>query len=193
MSFTSLMRPALALTLALTVAACAPEPDDVTPDGDIAQATEDALRDVGPIDVEMDGLALSSDLDGTPVQAVTTQNGEVELGLTDRVLYSRLSKETQATLAAEMEAETEGAEGLGGRLARAISGAVAEGLTTAVQVPLADVRDLRTQEGRLVIEMADGEPSPFEHTETNGRPMLEQVSEADARRLAEAFDRIRGK
>ena len=179
--------PALAL---LAVAACAPDPADVTPDTEIERVTEDALRSDGPIDIDVDGLAISSDLDGTPAESITTTGGEVEMGLTDRVLYSRLSPETQAEIAADMEAESKDQEGLGGRIARAVTGAVAEGLGTAVQVPLADVRDVRFEGGRLVIEMADGEPSPFENSSTDDKPLLEQFSARDAERLAAAFDKI---
>ena len=187
--------PLGALLAALALSACAPDPADVAPgptlDDEAARAAEDAAQ-AGPIDVDVDGLAISSRLAGRPVQAITTRDGAVELGLTDSVLYSRLSKETQAEIAAGMEAEAKDQEGLGGRIARAVTSAVAEGVGTAVQVPLADVRDVRAEGGRLVVEMADGGPSPFERSRSDGRPMLEQFAPADAARLAEAFGRVRG-
>ena len=188
------MRPLLFAAL-VALAACAPDPADLapgdgTPDDDLAQAAEDAAREAATVDIDVDGLAISSRLAGRPVRAITTRDGAVELGLTDSVLYSRLSKDTQAKIAADMEAEAEDREGLGGRIARAVTRAVAEGVGTAVQVPLADVRDVRVEGDRLVIEMADGEPSPFERSQSDGEPMLEQFSPADAASLAEAFGRV---
>lgn len=190
------MRTFLLAALA-ALAACAPDPADVAPDtatldDQAAQAAEEAIREAGPIDIDMDGMAISSQLAGRPVKAITTRDGAVELGLTDSVLYSRLSKETQAEIAADMKAETKDREGLGGRIARAVTDAVALGVGTAVQVPLADVRDVRVEGGRLVVEMTDGQPSPFERSQSDGEPMLEQFAPADAAQLAQAFDRVRG-
>ena len=180
----------------LLLGACAPDRDDVAPADphDVAgRALEEAVREAGPLDVELDGMAISADLDGEPVEAVTTEDGGMEIGLTDRVLYSRLSPEARAEIAADMKESARGQEGLGGRIARSVTQAVAEGLGTAVQVPLADVRDVRVEGGRLVIEMADGEPSPFERAQTDGRPLLDQVPTADAERLAAAFRQTAGR
>lgn len=187
---------ALLLTALAALAACAPDPADVapaepSPSDELARAAEDAVRGAGAVDIDVDGVAIASRLAGRPVQAITTRDGAVELGLTDSVLYSRLSKETQAEVARTMEEEARDQEGLGGRIARAVTDAVAEGVGTAVQVPLADVRDVRAEGGRLVVEMADGEPSPFERSRSDGRPLLEQFAPADAARLAEAFARVR--
>ena len=90
---------------------------------------------------------------------------------------------------AEMASETKDQEGLGGTIARAVTGAVAQGLATTVSVPLADVRDVRYEDGRLVIEMVDGGESPFANAKTDDRPMLTQFDEAAGQRLAEAFDK----
>ena len=186
---------ALLLSLA-ALAACAPDPADVAPDGgaadEVARAAEDAAREAASaIDLDVDGMAISTRLAGRPLQAITTRDGAMELGLTDSVLYSRLSKDTQAQIAAQMDSTAEAQEGLGGRIARAVTQAVAEGVGTAVQVSLADVRDVRVEGGRLVVEMVDGRPSPFERAQTDGAPLLTQFEPTDAARLAEAFRRHR--
>ena len=184
------------LLLAALVAACAPDPADVAPDLDgpdaqttAEEATNEAIREATAIDFEVDDMAISPRLAGRPLQAIVTRDGSLELGLTDSVLYSRLSKETRAGIASDMERGTEDREGLGGRIARAVTSAVAEGIGTAVQVPLSEVRDVRVEGDRLVVEMADGQRSPFEGSKTDGQPLLEQFAPADAARLAEAFDR----
>ena len=165
---------------------------DLGPDGALADDADRAARDAGPLDLEMDGLSISSELDGDLAESATTQDGAMEVGITSRVVYSRLSKESQERVAQEMRQSAEEQEGWGGRLARRITDVVAEGIGTAVQVPLADVRDVRAEGGRLVIEMADGEPSPFERAETDGRSVLDGVSGPDAERLAEAFRQVQG-
>lgn len=183
------MRALLAVPV-LALAACgSPDPDDVTPDGVAAEAVREARESAG---ARLGDADLSADVPGKPVEVVTTRDGAIELGLTDQVLYSRLSERVRSEAAAEMEAETEGQSGLGGEIARAVTGAVAEGLETAVTVPVDRVRDVRVEGGQLVIEMESGEPSPFENAETDGEPMLAQFAPDDARRLAEAFDRIKG-
>lgn len=174
----------------LLVAACTPDPAPA-PSDQGADAVDEAARDAGPIDVEMDGLSISSTLNGDVAESVVTEGGEMEVGLTDQVLYSRLSKEAQAKVADEMRQSAEEQEGLGGRLARSITDAVMQGIGTAVQVPLADVRDIRVDGDRLVIEMVDGEPSPFNRAEADGKSLLSQISGSDARQLAEAFREIR--
>ncbi|WP_412062889.1 hypothetical protein [Rubrivirga sp. IMCC45206] len=189
------MRPLLFLA-ALALAACgdaADSDDDSLPrsSGDTArEAVDQARADAG---ASIDGIELSADLPGTPVDEVTTRDGAIAIGITDAVLYSRLTPSLQREIADEMDDEIGDEEGFGADLARTITGAVAEGLRTAVSVPLADVRDVRVDGGRLVIEMADGEPSPFASAKTDGRPLLESVDADAAERLAEAFDKATGR
>lgn len=187
------MRPALLLLAALAVAACgSPDPDEVAPE-DVAAEAEREAREGVRLDLDTEGLSLSADVPGTLLEAVTTRDGALELGVTDSVLFSRLSAETRDEIEDEMEAETADETGLGGTIARAVTGAVAEGLATAVSVPLDRVRDVRYEAGRVVIEMADGEPSPFDTARSDDEPMLEQFDADAGQRLAEAFDKATGR
>lgn len=175
------------LALALVATGCS---SDNPTDDRLADPADQAVPDSDPIVSESDEVAFSSDLQGAEVESVLTTDGKVELGLTDRVLYSRLSKEAQAEVTSGMQdAEDEG--GLGGRIASAVSQAVAENIGTAVQVPLEDIRDIRVDGDRLVIEMADGGGSPFESIQTDDAPIFDRIAPADARRLADAFDAVR--
>lgn len=174
------MRPLLLPTLALALAACgSPDPDEVAP-----EAEREASSDVA---LDLDGVDLGRRVPGDVVEAVATRDGAMELGVTDSVLFARLSADTRAEIEAEMEAETEDEEGLGGAIARAVTGAVAEGLATAVSVPISDVEALRYEGGRVVIEMADGERSPFEDARSGDAPLLEQFDADAGARLEAAF------
>lgn len=177
---------ALLLLAALSLTACGPSdgsPESSAPD---APRTED--RD---ITLDLGDVDLGRQLDGTPVEVAVTRDGGVEMGLTESVLFVRLSESTRKQVSEEMDAETEERDGLGGSIARAVTQAVEAGLATAAQVPLSEIQALRVADGRLVIEMADGGASPFDNSDTDGEPLLSQFSEADAERLAAAFDRIK--
>ena len=176
------------------LAACAPEPTDVTPDPDPdaagAEAVDEATTETRRL--EVDGTTMSLALEGEPVASALTTDGSMELGVTDRVVYARLSPGAQKETVAEVRRETGDGSGLGAQIGRAVAGALEAGLGVAAQVPLADVAAVRAEGGRLVIEMADGEPSPFESSgTTDDRPFLESFAPADAKRIAEAFDRVR--
>ena len=180
------------LLVALALAACgSPDPDDVTPDADdlADEISRDVERETSGLDFDLGDLAVSSDLAGRPVDAVFTRDGNIELGVTDSVLYSRLSAELQREIETEMKEETADQTGLGGTIARAVTGAVAEGLAMAVSVPLSDIRDVRYEDGRVVIEMETGGPSPFDRSQNDDEPMLEQFDAEAGRRLADAFDK----
>ncbi len=179
----------LALTAALLATGCAP--DDTSAADRLAGEVEDAIRDTAPVDAQADGVAFSATVDGDNLESLLTTDGKVELGLTDRVVYSRLSKETQAEITDQAREAAGQEEGFGGRIARAATEALAQNIGTAVQVPLDDIRDVRVEGDRLVIEMADGGASPFDAIKTDDAPILDRIDPADARSLADAFQATR--
>ena len=177
------------LALALLTTGC--NADEPTAEDRLAGEVEEAVRDAGPFEVQADGVAISSTVDGGHVESILTRDGQMEMGLTDQVLYSRLSKQAQTDIQADLKESTQDQEGIGGRIARAVAQAAAENIGTAVQIPVADIRDLRVEGDRLTIEMADGRGSPFGSVETDGTPLLEAFAPADAQRLADAFQNLR--
>ena len=182
----------LPLALALLVAGCsADEPtDDLRTDERLADEVERTVRDNGAIDVRTDEMAISTQVDGDELESILTRDGQMELGLTDQVLYSRLSKQAQADVQAELQ-ETASQDGLGGRIARAVAEAAAENVGTAVQIPVGRILDIRVDDGRLVVEMADGDDAPFGNARTGDTPLLDAFEPDDAQRLADAFQRMR--
>lgn len=184
------MRPLLLLPL-LALTACAGDSSDVEQFAEDAGARAEGR--LATLDVETDGVRFSADLPGGLVDVVETRDGAMELGVTDEVLFARISATTRAGIEEEMARETEAEEGLGGVIARAVTGAVAEGLGMTVSVPLADVREVRYADGRVVIEMLDGGESPFADATSDDRPLLAQFDAAAGARLAEAFDKAAGR
>lgn len=180
----------LLLLASLALGACAPDPADVAPDraDGLGGQIQETLRDIDPLDVETEGLAIRTDVPGDVLDAVQTEDGRLEMGVTDQVLYSRLSKPAQEDIARDLHASQD-QDGLGGQIARAVTEAVEKSLATAIQVPVDDIRSLRAHDGRLTIQMRDGGRSPFDAAEVDGRRLLDSFSDADARRLADAFRR----
>ncbi|MEM0961380.1 MAG: hypothetical protein AAGK21_02410 [Bacteroidota bacterium] len=178
----------LVLTLLLPLAACTGADGDT----DDSQTAEDSIQtdeeqiDLGQIST---GVLFQDEPPGDLVDAVQTTDGSIEMGVTNAGLFARLSADVQAEIETSMKEETEDQTGMGGAIARAVTGAVAEGLSASVSVPLSEIEDVRYEGGRVVVEMVNGNPSPFESTETNGRPVLEQFDAAAGERLAAAFDK----
>ena len=189
------MTRALLLAPALLLAACgSPDaPDEPSPEDETVQSAPEADSPTGDIDLDLGDLAVTSELPGSLVDVVTTDDGRIELGVTDEVLFSRLSESLRDEIQSEMDDETADETGLGGTIARAVTGAVAEGLAASVSVPLDEVRDLRYENGRIEIDMVDGQPSPFENATSDDEPMLSQFSADAGRRLADAFDKATGR
>ena len=161
------------LLFLLAVAACAPEPSEVMPDR--GEPAETAFTDAAPPGVEQ--------------IVITSTDGTVDLGLTDRVVYFRLSPKKRAEIEDEMAAEVEGAEGgLGGFIAETVTGAVGGLLDQAVQIPVEDVRVVHDGEGRLDIESTEGGAVGADFGGENSEPAFDP---ADAERFVAAFERVR--
>ena len=183
---------------ALLLAACGPPaPDEGSPEADrlareaegAATRTVDRVR--RSISDRSGDLDVGTEVPGEPVETITTRGGALDLGVTDAALFSRLSPQARKEAQEEMDRAAGEQEGVGGAVARIVTEAVAEGLDTAVIVPLDRVAAVRYADGRLVVEMVSGEPSPFDAAESDGEPMLTRFDPDDARRLVEAFDRVR--
>ena len=162
--------------LVLFAAACAPEPSEVTPDLDTSsESGEAAFTDVAP--------------PGTEQFVITSTDGAIDLGLTDRVVFFRLSPTKRVEIEEEMAAEVEGVEGrLGGFIAETVTGAVGGLLDEAVHLPVQDVRVVHDGAGRLDIESTEGGAASVRMGSDDEAPAFDP---ADAERFVEAFERVR--
>ncbi len=160
----------------LLAAGCAPEPDEVAPD-------PSARTEAG---VDLDGEAPP----GVEQIVITTRGGEADLGLTDEVLFFRLSEKKRAEVESDMAQETEDLNGLGGSIARAVTGAVADALDFTVRVPIEEVESVRYEDGQLRVETSGDDSFTFDD-EDGDRSLDRQFDPDDARRFVDTFERLK--
>lgn len=164
----------------LLLAACAPDPADVTP-----ADTEETASGTDNVDVSFSDEALP----GKEEIVITTREGDVDLGLTDEVLFFRLSPKRVDEIQDEIDAEVEDTDGLGRSIAEAVTGVVTDALRHAVHFPLEDVEGIRYEDGRLDIDFTGEGSMPT--IERDGEPVEEAFDPADAERFVEAFEALK--
>ena len=164
------MRAAL-LALALLTAACGS--DDAPPEAS-GDATAQSDRD--------------DDVDGRILAVEANADGEVEVGVSDAVVFFRLSDATRAEVEKEMEAEMAEQEGLGRAIGDLVTGAVTGALGFTVQIPVEDVETFRYEDGRLIV---DGGDTSIQIDRENPREEGIEFDPAAAQRLIDAFESVR--
>lgn len=163
------------LVLPLLLAACTPDP---TPSAD-PPANAPAVGDASALDA-------AADPSGDERFVITTRNGDVDLGLTDAVLFFRLSPKTVEAVRDDLDAEVEDAgEGLGGTIARAVTEAVGSALQQPVTIPLADIEDVRYADGQIHLVLAGDRDAPS--LTVDDESVYRQFAADDARRFVQAF------
>ena len=114
-------------------------------------------------------------------------DGQIEIGVTDEVLFIGLTPAAKKEVRQEIDREIP-EDGIGGMIGRAVSGVVDNALATTGQVPLESVRDLRYEDGRLIL---DAEADNF-NVQINGDDREGIAFDEDAaRRLIDAYERVR--
>lgn len=167
------MRFVLALTAALTLTAC---------------ADSEEAKDAGRSSPVASGdIALDDVVQGAVLEQAESRDGEIVVGVSDEVVFMRLSDATQAEARAEMERELEGATGLEAEIGEMVTGAVEGFLDTMLQIPVEDIDAMMYQDGQLFIEGGEGGSIHIGDDGDEGVPM----DAADAERLIQAFQNVR--
>lgn len=129
---------------------------------------------------------------------IVTRNRSAFMALRDDRIVAGLTDSLRKAIRAEMEREIakEKVDGMGVRIAQTVVNGIGRILDKQVEVPLSKVRDIRYDGTRIVLEYRGGKPDGFLTLETiksdNDRTLLEQFSEADARRFVRVVkERIR--
>ena len=127
---------------------------------------------------------------GEARSAIVSRSGDIALLLTGDALLMQFTDEGRERIDREIDEDLE-EEGL---FARMIGGVVRSSLDLvfdrAMAFDLDDIRSVRYADGRLEVTSRDGEPL-FEDSEIDGRPLLENFHERDARAFAATFARLK--
>ena len=123
---------------------------------------------------------------------IFTHNSAAFLALRHDHLVAGLSDSIREMVSQEMRKDMSRnrSTGVGDFIEKAVRSSVEKLLEKEIEVPVSEIRDIEYQRNRIVIEYRNGEPSGMINLETlkseGDKSLLEQFSEADARRLVAA-------
>jgi hypothetical protein len=105
----------------------------------------------------------------------------------DRILAG-LSPKTVGKIRSELDTAAATDSGLGGSIASLVKKTVAGAIETHMVYRVSDIRDVRYEDGRLVLEWMDGtDHNLFGDTKVNGRRQGNTFRAEDAERFIDAF------
>jgi hypothetical protein len=126
------------------------------------------------------------------VLTITTTDSAVDMSLADDTIAVHLSDRVVAKARRDMDSSTaRDTSGIGGFLARTVTSAVSGALSTRVTVPVADVKDIRYENGAIVMELTRRPKLPLDKFKMNVRPLLESFPPRDAERFVDAVRRAK--
>lgn len=119
---------------------------------------------------------------------IYNRDSTVDLVLRGAQVLAGLSPKVVAKVQADMaKGSDKDASGLGGLIASTVKQTVANSIGTHVVYPVANIEDMRYEDGQLVIEQTNGEETRlFGNSKVNGREAGKLFDEADAKRFIEA-------
>ncbi|HEX9885514.1 MAG TPA: hypothetical protein VGA70_03460 [Longimicrobiales bacterium] len=141
--------------------------------------------------VDEDGAAVSFSESGEPDRfSIVSRDDKMKLALTDDAIYFALSDETRREVEDEIAEERDDAEGLEAAILAAVAKGMSRALQASVSYDLEDVRDVRWQDGRLVIELEDG-IADLDDFEVDGDDLSDAFDEDDVRSFAREVERLK--
>lgn len=119
---------------------------------------------------------------------IVSVDSSVELVLMGDRILAGLSPQTVAKIRTELEkSSAKDTAGLGGSIAQIVKKTVAGAIGTHMAYPLSDIREIRYENGRIVIVSNSGnENKLFGNTKVNGRDLSNSFRPEDAQRFTEA-------
>jgi hypothetical protein len=108
------------------------------------------------------------------------------MGLTREWVYLALSDSVREEARDEVAAKTDsgGVKGFFGGLLRS---AVGKALSFRAKYAVSEIRDIRWEDGRMVVEFVDPDRRIQENFEADGKPVTEAFAEEDVRGFSDAF------
>lgn len=132
--------------------------------------------------------------------AIHSTGGELKLGLTDEVVYYRLSDKLLARIDGDMQQDSAAGEGIGGTIAGAVRSGVSKMLRHRMEYRVAELRELRFEDGQFTFVFEDGSTRrPNVSTRdgsggvrlSDGNEVNPAFAAEDARRLITAFQAVK--
>jgi hypothetical protein len=135
--------------------------------------------------------------DSTPLGPgdIRIQNADstVELALVGERITSGLSPKMLAEIGSKTSTKEDTGGGLGSSISRMVKSAVQTAVAKQVSYPISDIKDVRYEGNRLVFVWKDGKPMDLlEHSNVNGKPVLESFRPQDAEAFVAAFRARKG-
>ena len=144
-----------------------------------------------------EGFARDEQTGATPNEAdryaIYSQGGEIKLGLTDEVVYYRLSDKLLADIDRDLRQDSSKRGGLGGAIAGAVTESVSKMLRHRMQYAVAEIKDISYTDGKLTFLFEDGtKQTPDINSKTSAgegimREQNAHFADADVQRFIEAF------
>lgn len=125
--------------------------------------------------------------------AITTRDGMMTLLLVDRSLAIQLSDNALRKVDRDLQRERQDADDdgsvLGDAIRSAVMGAVRSLLDHSAECPFVQIRDVRYEGGRIVVESLDGERL-FDGLDVNDQEAMAAFAPADARAFVREYHRL---
>ena len=119
---------------------------------------------------------------------ISATDNDVDLAMIGDTITSGLSEAALAK--AQKSTDTTAVKGTGfsASIEKMVKSTVQGALGTRVGFALSDIRSARYENGRIVFDWVDPKKNIFEHSNVNGRNVLESFSAADAQRFVDAVN-----
>jgi hypothetical protein len=161
-----------ALAASVVVIAC--HNDRAEKRDEMSQATfapRDTTRRLGPGDVR-----------------IATTDSSLELAIIGDSIVTGFGSKVIEKIRQKTDTSDITGDGIGATIQRAVKGTVAKAMDHEIHYPIADISDVRFEDGGLRFYRADGRKmSVFENSHVNGRKVSESFSPGDAQRFISAF------
>ena len=165
------VRPLMIATLSLIAVGCGRRDNserDRRTDANVAR--RDSVLTLGPGDVQ-----------------ITNADSSVDMAVVGQQIVVRLSDKTMAKV--RQGTDTAKADsGFGGSIEKMVKRTVASALGQQYMYPLADVRDARYENGRIVLDVNGSEPRLLANTQVGGKKVMESFRPDDAQRFVAAVN-----
>jgi hypothetical protein len=174
------IRHAVILATALSLAACGDRRSDVRAPASAAPPADASGSD-------------ASGSFGDARMTITTTDGNVSMSLLDDAIAYHLSDKVLAKVRRDMDTSTaKDTSGIGGFIARTVKSAVGTALTTQMKIRLADIEDIRYEDGAIRMKLRGRDHFDPDDVKVDKRPLLESFAPDDARRFVDAVRRAKG-